>query len=372
MEDRKLNMLAPIGKTGYGVVGFNILRIMRERDWDVSLFTHGSPNGRKDSAQETRVISEAVDRATLFHYDAPCINIWHQHDMAYKIGNGPYIGYPFFELDTFNEMERHHLNYPDKLCVTSEWAKKVVLDNEVSCEEDVYVVPLGIDNKIFNVLDPLNHTKERGPTVFLNCGKWEIRKGHDFLIDMFHKAFGVNDDVELWMLPFNPFLSSGDQNNWENMYLDTPMGRAGKVKIFPWQENHMDVSNIMRKADCGLFPSRAEGWNLELLEMMAIGKPVIATNYSAHTEFCDDNNCLLIEIDDVVPAYDGKWFFEQGNWADIGVPQLKQMCEYMRQVHVQGQSPAEFVNEAGIETGKKFTWDNTVDKIEEMLLDISK
>ena len=55
----------------------------------------------------------------------------------------------------------------------------------------------------------------------------------------------------------------------------------------------------MAKTDCGVFPARAEGWNLELLEMMSCNKPVIATNYSAHTEFCDDKNCMLIDIEDM-------------------------------------------------------------------------
>ena len=54
-------------------------------------------------------------------------------------------------------------------------------------------------------------------------------------------------------------------------------------------------------ADCGLFPARAEGWNLELLEMMACGKQVIATNYSAHTEFCTKENSILIESDENIP-----------------------------------------------------------------------
>ncbi len=367
--DKKLNLFTPVGKVGYGVAGYNIFRILIERDWDVCLFTHGPPTERAGNQQEINIITAAVNRGRMFHYDAPCINIWHQHDLSHKIGNGPYIAFPFFELDTFDETEKHHLGFPDKICVASEWAKHIVLENGISRAEDIYVVPLGVDNRIFN--PTYSVTTDSSPTVFLNCGKWEIRKGHDFIIDLFHTAFREDDNVELWMLPFNPFLDGGDQNNWENMYLDTTMGKAGKIKIFGWQDNHIDVAKIMYRASCGLFPSRAEGWNLELLEMMAIGKPVIVTNYSAHTEFCSEHNSLLIDIDKLVPAYDGKWFFEQGNWADIDVPQLRQACEYMRQVHAKVQSDEECINTGGIETGRKFSWDNTVDKIEKMLLDIS-
>ena len=64
----------------------------------------------------------------------------------------------------------------------------------------------------------------------------------------------------------------------------------------------------MSKVDVGIFPSRAEGWNLEILELMSCGKHIITTNYSAHTEFCNKENALLVDIDELETAYDGKWF----------------------------------------------------------------
>ena len=79
----------------------------------------------------------------------------------------------------------------------------------------------------------------------------------------------------------------------------------------------------MSKADCGIFPSRAEGWNLDMLEMMALNKSIITTNYSAHTEFCNKDNSFLIDISETEPANDGKWFFGQGNWAKIGEEQKR-------------------------------------------------
>ena len=39
----------------------------------------------------------------------------------------------------------------------------------------------------------------------------------------------------------------------------------------------------MAEAHCGVFPARSEGWNLGLVEMLSMGRHVIATDYSAHT-----------------------------------------------------------------------------------------
>jgi glycosyltransferase involved in cell wall biosynthesis len=119
----------------------------------------------------------------------------------------------------------------------------------------------------------------------------------------------------------------------------------------------------MAQADCGLFPSKAEGWNLPLAEMLAAGKHCIATDYSAHTEFATEENCRLIKIDRLEPAFDGRWFFGQGNWAHFGDDQLDQLIFHMQEVHKAKQEGRLGVNQAGIESMKVFSWENTVKEI---------
>ena len=82
-------------------------------------------------------------------------------------------------------MEKHNLEYPDHLIVCSQWAKETVLSNIDRKEETVHVVPLGVDRQTFKDAALINN----GPTRFVNYGKWEIRKGHDVLIEAFNRAF---------------------------------------------------------------------------------------------------------------------------------------------------------------------------------------
>ncbi len=120
----------------------------------------------------------------------------------------------------------------------------------------------------------------------------------------------------------------------------------------------------MSKTDCGVFPSRGEGWNLEVLEMMACGKTIITTDYSAHTEFCTKDNSLLVTIKDLEMAYDGKWFHGQrGRWAKIGKEQVEQISKYMQHVHDLKSNGKLMRNEGGVATSKKFTWDYSADRI---------
>jgi glycosyltransferase involved in cell wall biosynthesis len=111
----------------------------------------------------------------------------------------------------------------------------------------------------------------------------------------------------------------------------------------------------MRQAHCGVFPSRAEGWNMELLEMMSCGRQVITTEYSAHTEFCNHNNSHLIPITSLEEAFDGIWFQGQGQWAQLDKDAVDMLSSLMVKVYKAGP----LKNYSGIETAKKFSWDNS-------------
>ena len=362
--NKRLNLLGSVSGTGYGVVTFNILKYMTEQGWDISLFPKGGTD--RTNPEEISLISNAVNRSKTFDFDAPCLNIWHQFDLANHIGYGKYVAYPFFELDTLKPLEIHHLNYPDELIVSSEWARLIVEQNGVTTKTNV--IPPGVDLIKFNPNKQYDSNYHNDNTVFLNCGKWEVRKGHDILVDVFNDAFEPTDNVELWMMPTNVFLNETETKAWESLYLNSNMGRAGKIKILPWCKTHGEVAATMAKADCGVFPARAEGFNLELLEILALGKPVIATYYSAHTEFINNDNAYLITIDDVELAYDGRWFNNEGHWAYIGDSQIEQCVEHMRTVHKWKQDGKNMHSSGGVETAQKFCWENTAEKIGKILL----
>jgi hypothetical protein len=234
------------------------------------------------------------------------------------------------------------------------------MDNCPRCHPStVVVVPCGVDRQIFHenvgVADPKW-------TTFLNIGKWEYRKGHDVLIEAFCKAFEPKDRVRLWMMNHNPFISEQQADEWETLYKNSKMGH--RVSILPRVASHAEVAKLMSQADCGVFPARAEGWNLELLEMMSMGKQVIATGYSAHTEFCNPANCKLIHIDDTEEAYDGVFFDGKsgGRWAELGETQVDTLAQLMRDVHEnKGEG-----NPFGVETAKVFSWENAATRILEI------
>lgn len=349
-----LNLMTPINQLGYGIAGLNLCKSLTKMS-NVSLF----PMGPVDVAikEDVEPLQQAAMRSQKLNFDAPTLKVWHQNDMAQFVGRGLRIGFPFFELDVFNDLEKHHLNHLDALFVASEWAKKIAVSNLSLPEEKIYVVPLGVNTDIFSPAENNPDNK----TIFFNCGKWEVRKGHDALVEIFNFSFDPSDNVELWMMCTNPFLKPEQTLEWENMYKRSKLGN--KIKLLPRAKTQAEVYNIMANVDCGVFPSRAEGWNLELLEMMACGKNVIATNYSAHTEFCNSENCFLVDINQTEKAFDGKWFLGDGNWAKIDDTAFNTFADHMRRIHKMKQSHSLERNNNGIQTAERFSWDESARKI---------
>ncbi len=115
-----LNLMAPVNQLGYGVAGLNTLKALQSQGLNVSFFPIGQP--QVVTQEDAEAVKRGMEAAKLFDVNAPCVRMWHQHDMAQFVGRGKHIGFPIFELDTFNELEKHHLNSCDELMVCSQWA----------------------------------------------------------------------------------------------------------------------------------------------------------------------------------------------------------------------------------------------------------
>ena len=328
------NLTCPINQLGYGIASINILKGLIDLGHEVALWPISIDRGDTELNKYAQYINQGIINCKKYSKYAPSIRIWHQFDLAQHIGKGSHVGFPFFELDQFTDIEKHNIESQDLVVVTCEWAKDIVLNN--TKQDNVCIVPLGVDRTIFNenircenldIPNLINASKTK--TIFINIGKWEIRKGHDVLLNIFEKAFTKKDDVELWMVCDNPFIGKENQE-WENFYKNSELGN--KIRILPRLTNQESLARIMSLAHVGVFPARGEGWNLDALELMSCGKTVIATDYSAHRDFIQEYNLVPIKEKEI--AYDGKWFTGQGSWAKIGDNEIDCFVNKLREQHI--------------------------------------
>lgn len=385
-----INFTAPFCATSYGLVALNVVRELVRLGHKVSAFPIGHIDGQEIPPQFHKDLHQSLENAKFFNPDAPSIRLYHQFDLAQHVGRGKRIAWPIFELNEFNKQELHHLFAQDELIVCSHWAKDVVMNASNGQINKIHVVPLGVDTTIFSpaqlgrsreILMPnmfagcsfqqpyIRSIIDNNTTVFIHIGKKELRKGHDVILECFERAFSPEDNVKLLMVWANRILKDmkpQESKAWEELYNASTMKE--KIVLYnDWLPSQNDVASLIKASDCGIFISRAEGWNLDLLEVMACGLPVITTYYSGHTEYVNEDNAYYVRGNGLEVAYDGVWFHGQGNWLYIDETSKLEIINHMQEIHSNKQRGDNLFNRAGVETAKKFSWTNTARKLVEVI-----
>ncbi len=353
----EINFTTPITpETSYGIVGIHTVRELVKMGIRVNLFPIGGAG--IEQGMDPAPFRDSIDNGQRFSYTAPSVRLFHQFDLAHHVGARK-VGWPIFELDNFTSQEINHLKYQDQILVCSEWAKEVV-QNRIG--RTAFVVPLGVDRTVFAPVQADPHSVTR----FVNIGKWEYRKGHDILIRAFNRAFTPQDPVELHMLAENVHIRPDVREHWQKTYQSSPMGAS--VYLHNRKPTITEVANLINYGDCYVSPSRAEGWDLPLIEALSCGKEVIATYCTAHQQYLTESNAKLIVPSQTELANDNQWFFGQGNWARLGPKEEDQLVEYLRDVHRRKQEGSLTLNQEGVETAEKFSWTNTAASLAQALL----
>jgi Glycosyltransferase len=92
-----------------------------------------------------------------------------------------------------------------------------------------------------------------------------------------------------------------------------------------------EMDSLVKLVDVYVSLHRAEGFGLILAEAMLLGTPVIATNYSANTEFMNDEVACMVDYNLVILKED-IWPYEKGSyWAE---PDVEQAAEYIRKLYL--------------------------------------
>ncbi len=355
-----INLACVLNQLSYGLMSVNVLKALSTTN-SISLFPISQTIDTDEA--DHNLIRSCLENAKRFDVKAPSLRIWHQFGLQPHVGKGLHAGFPIFELNRFNDLELHHLRSQDRLFVASNWAREVLVQSGLPAA-NVFVAPFGVDTDIFRpeCERAVGWDKEQS-TVFINVGKWELRKGHNILAAAFNMAFEPSDNVKLTLACSNPFCNPQETAEWVKLFKNSKMG--DKVNIVENRlKNQQEVAALMADADCGVFPALAEGWNMGASELLAMGKSLIITDYSAHTEFCNSNNSMLISVGLLETAFDGKFFYGAGEWASFGTQQMEQLVTHLRSVHKAKQAGELKPNESGIETFKtRFTWTKCAEAI---------
>ena len=264
-----------------------------------------------------------------------------------------------------NKLSDDYLSYLDRshlIWAPSTWAADILkasgLDNE-----KIHIVPEGVDPNIYN---PFGRAFRGDDPVFrfLMCGKFEARKGHSELLDGFKLAFGQHQNVELH-LKADYFWGSEEQVQLKKNELIEQIETLGLKNVRPifGAISEQQLSFLYKHADAFVFPSRAEGWGLPLIEAIACGSPVASTFYSGHTEYLTQIRDKITELSHNMmpiecPEFISFWG-ERGDWA---VVEPNQIAEKLLELKKNILSKNKLALEASHFVRNNFSWRHAAER----------
>lgn len=221
----------------------------------------------------------------------------------------------FWELETIPPDWLDALSQVDEILVASQFVEAAF--RRVT-NKPVTRVPLPLSTVPDSGLQRSDFGLEEGRFTFLvtfDFNSWIARKNPFAALAAFRQAFPeTRDDVRLLIKSSNGFRHPD-----RFRHLLNAAAGDGRVIVRDDVIDRAHVNALQRCCDAYVSLHRAEGFGLGLAECMALGKPVIATNWSGNLEFMTDRSAILVDYD-LVPVKDGEYPHAQGaRWAEVRV-----------------------------------------------------
>jgi hypothetical protein len=283
-------------------------------------------------------------------------DVFHRNFGSYK------IGYTMLEVDGLPAEWVEQANRMDEIWVPSSFNKKTFSDSGVS--KPILVMPLGVDPDYFN--PEIKSFRVSTKFTFLSIFEWGERKAPELLLKAFTEEFDRPEDVILLCEVQNRDESVSIRNEINRMKLRRDS--AAIILLANKSIPRYQIGCLYRSTDCFVTPTRGEGFGLPIIEAMACGMPVIATNWGAHTDFFNEEVGYPIKVRQLVPARAKCPYYEGFRWAE---PDIEDLRALMRHVYENQKEAREKGLKASGKVLGELSWLAAADKIKDRLLQLS-
>lgn len=181
----------------------------------------------------------------------------------------------------------------------------------------IHVVTSTMDVKEWTIEGPSSTVSEVPPDCvkFLFVGNWIPRKNYDDLITGFIAAFDGMKDVALiiktW--PGGPGIEHRKhiEDGIRHLAGKTTGVQRPKINLLMDVIPEEQVISLMRGSDVYVSVAHGEGFDLPMVQAMAVGKPIVSTRFLGHSDYLNDGNSFDVKYTltpvtgAAAPLYDG-------------------------------------------------------------------
>lgn len=312
-----INYYGFVGKAmGLGSAARNNISALRQAQFDV-LPLDLPLTREKVSFDAVAAQSPAVHPLNIYHFNPDYMSPFF-NNFGYQLFRQKYnIGFWVWELEDLPSDWTRYFGLFDEIWTPSQFSRKAIQRHSP--------IPVRIFPHIIEEIDE-NPTFTRPdfhlpaePFIFLYIFDMESffeRKNPLALVEAFHKAFGNRKDVLLVLKTYHTAAHP------EKIRMLERASQSSNIHILDKNLTEEELSSLIQCADCYVSPHRSEGFGLTPAEAMYLGKPVIATDYGATTEFISSENGYPVECKTVTIQEDCGAYRKGMKWAEPSVEHL--------------------------------------------------
>lgn len=280
------------------------------------------------SLQENRRWSEDFSQKPTYGINIFHINA-HEFETAFyqlkkESWDGHYnIAYWLWELEDFPDRWASYAKVLDEI-----WTPAEFVSNSIRKKVDIPVktIPYWLQTEIDSHLSRRDFSLPEDKFLyFVAFDKNSVseRKNPLGCIAAFKKAFSVKNDKVGLVIKVNHAAETDIVQLRKELF-------GYNVYFIKETLSKSEMDTMISLVDVYISLHRAEGFGLILAEAMALGTPVVATNYSANTEFMNSDVACMVDYEKVMLKED-IWPYEKGNhWAE---PDIEQASVFLRKLY---------------------------------------
>lgn len=350
------------GHSGYAVSARNFMLALEHQGMDIRYrYVYGKhtpvPIPESGESGDYRI---QVIRKRKFIKSCPQIvygvaDVFHKNTGKFK------IGYTMLETTGIPSDWVSACNRMDEVWVPSHFNEETFRNSGVKVP--IRVMPLGIDPAYYNP-EIISYKKNKKYT-FLSVFEWGERKAPELLLKAYSRAFSAADDVVLICK-----INNQDQSihvEQEIRKLNLPADGPEILFLHNMVLEDYEMPALYRSCDCFVTATRGEGWGMPILEAMACGLPVIATDWSAQRDFLKEAYGYPVEVEGLIDAKAKCRYYEGFQWAQASeehlIARMRYVYEHQQEAARKGTLASEYVR-------REFTWERAAEQMAERIREI--